>query len=111
MKNKCDPPIRHHKFKHGLLEPLKPIFSCGLDIETTCHYLLHCLKFTNERSILLDSVSRINKDVLTSCDTTVVILLYHGDKSLDLVTNTHALNAYVTFILSSNKFDDALVHN
>ena len=30
------------KFKHGFLGSLNPICSCGLDIETTCHYLLHC---------------------------------------------------------------------
>ena len=46
--------LRDHKFKHGFLDSLKPICSCGLDVETTCHYLLHCPNFTNERSILLN---------------------------------------------------------
>ena len=27
----------HHKFKHGLLDSLNLICSCGLDVETNCH--------------------------------------------------------------------------
>ena len=52
--------LRDHKFKDGFLDSLNPICSCGLDVETTCHYLLHCPNFTNERSILLNVVSTIN---------------------------------------------------
>ena len=44
-----------HKFKHGFLDCLNPICSCGLDIETTCHYLPYCSSFTNERPILLNN--------------------------------------------------------
>ena len=80
--------LRDHKFKHGFLDFLNPICSCGLDIETTCHHLLHCPNFINERSTLLNIVSTINENSLTSCDATIVKLLLYGDKSLDLETNT-----------------------
>ena len=30
--------LRKHKLKHGFLNSLNPICSCGLDTETTCHY-------------------------------------------------------------------------
>ena len=98
-----------HKFRHGFLDCLNPICSCGLDIETTCHYLLHCPNFTNERSILLNNVSTINKNSLTSCDASIVKLLLNGDESLDLETNTLILNATVDFILSSKRFDGPLI--
>ena len=39
--------LREHKFKHGFLDSLNPIYSSGLDAKTTCHYLLHCPNFTN----------------------------------------------------------------
>ena len=64
-----------HKFKHGFLGCLNPICSCGLDIETTCH-LLHCPNFANERSTLLNIVSTINENNLTSCDATFVKLIF-----------------------------------
>ena len=100
--------LRDHKFKHGLLDSLNPICSCGLDIET-CHYLLHCPNFTNERSTPLNIVSTINKNSLTSCDTAIVKLLLYGHESLDLETNTLILNASVDFILSSQRFDGRLI--
>ena len=64
-----------------------------MDFKTTCHYLLHCLNFTNERAILLNIVSTINESSLTSCDASVIKLLLNGDKSLNLDTNTLILNA------------------
>ena len=67
--------FRDHKFKHGFLDSLNPICSCGLDVETTCHYLLHCPNFTNERSILLNIFSTINESSLTFCDASFVKLL------------------------------------
>ena len=72
LSNLCD-----QKLKHGFLDSLKPICSCLLGIETTCHYLLHCPNFKNERSILLNIVSAINKNSVTSCDATIAILLLY----------------------------------
>ena len=92
-------------FKHGFLDSLNPICSCGLDVETTCHYSHHCPNFTNERSIILNIVSTINESSLTSCDASIVKLLLNGEESLDLETNTLILNATVDFILSSERFD------
>ena len=82
-----------HKFKYGFLDSLNPICSCGLVIETTCHFLLHCPNFRNERSVLLNNVSTININILTSCDASIVKLLFNGDKCLDLETDTLILNA------------------
>ena len=76
-----------------------------MDIEATCHYLLHCPSFVNETSILLNFALAINKNSLTSCDATVVKPLLHGDESLDLVTNTLKLNAPVYFVLSFKRFE------
>ena len=78
--------LRDHKFKHGFLDSLNPLCSCGFKIKTTC--LLHCPNFINGRSLLLNNVSRLTKDKLTSCDTLVTQLLLDGDNSSDLVINT-----------------------
>ena len=42
--------LRDHKFKHNFLDCLNSICSCGKDIETTVHYLLHYPFFSDERS-------------------------------------------------------------
>ena len=59
----------------------------------------------NEISLLLNNVSGLTKDKLLSCDTSVTKLSLYGDDSLEVVTNTVILNAWVDFILSSKRFD------
>ena len=73
--------LRHlwdHKFRHSFLDLLNP---CGFDIEMSSHFSLHCPNFINERSLLLNSVSRVNKDKWPSCDTSVIKLVLYGDDS------------------------------
>ena len=57
-----------HKFKQGFLDSLNPNWSCSLDIETTCHFLLQCPNFRNERSLLQKNVSRLIKEKLSFCE-------------------------------------------
>ena len=95
--------LRDNKFKHGFFDSLNPICSCGLDIETMCHYLLHFPNFINERILFLNDVSGITKDDLPSCETTFVKLLLYDNDSLVSATNTLILNASVKYILSSKR--------
>ena len=90
--------LREHKFKHGFPDSPNPIGNCGLDIETTYHYLLHCPNLINERTLLLNDVSRVTKDALPSFETTFVKLVLYGDDSFDSVTNTLILNACAEYI-------------
>ena len=83
--------------------------SCCFDIETTCHFLLHCPSFINERSLLLNNVSRLTNGKSPSSDTSAIKLLLYGDDSLDLVTNTLILNISVDSILSSKRFDGPIL--
>ena len=39
--------LREHKFKHGFLDSLNPICSCGQNIEASTHFLLHCSNYSN----------------------------------------------------------------
>ena len=34
--------LREHKFKHSFQDTISPLRSCGLDIESVEHFLLHC---------------------------------------------------------------------
>ena len=44
--------LRYHKFRHSFQDCINPICDCGLDIETTTHFLLYCPLFN-----LLDNPS------------------------------------------------------
>ena len=37
--------LREHKFKHSFQDSLNPFCSCGLNIESTAHFPLHCLMY------------------------------------------------------------------
>ena len=64
--------FREHKFNHSSPNSLYSTFGCGFDIESMCHYLLHCPNFVNESSILLDTLSSINADILSHNDNYIV---------------------------------------
>ena len=100
--------LRDHRLKDGFLDLFNPICSCGLDTETTCHCLLHCPNFKNERTVLLNDVSSITKDELATGETIFVKLLLYGDDSFDSATNTLILNASDEYISSSKRFDGPL---
>ena len=40
--------LREYKFKHGFLDSLNPVCSCGKDIETSACFLLDCSNCSNE---------------------------------------------------------------
>ena len=51
--------LREHKFKHSLQNYLNPFCSCGVDIESTAHFFLHCLMYITERHTLLGTIKTL----------------------------------------------------
>ena len=45
--------LHYHKFRHNCPDCINPICVCGLKIETTTHFLLHCFLFQSARQSLL----------------------------------------------------------
>ena len=55
--------VREHKFRHGFLDIIDPIFSCHTNaVENTEHYLLHCFNLANQGTILFDDLRNIDID-------------------------------------------------
>ena len=52
------------QFKHNFQNRLNPYCSCGLDIESTSHFLLHCPTFNDERYTLLSTLNNIDCKLL-----------------------------------------------
>ena len=84
--------IREHKFQHNFQDTLNPICNCGEDIESSCHYLLHCSLYTNESLALLNDIQGIDNSILELNDSHIVEVLPHGRKLLDISSNTNILN-------------------
>ena len=91
--------LREHKFKHGFQDSLNPICSCGNDIETSAHFLLHCPHYSNERSTFLNTIRNINRHIFDKNDLQITETPLYDDSSLDDKNNTLILNATIDFSL------------
>ena len=100
--------LREHKFKHGFLDSLNPICSCGQNIETSTHFLLHCSNYSNERLTFLNIIRNIDSNILNKNDLKVTETLLYGDSSYDDTKNT-LMNATMEFLFTSKRFDVPLV--
>ena len=81
--------LREHKFKHSFQNSLNPFCSCGLDIESTAHFLLHCLKYIIERLTLLSTLVIIDNNLLDLCEPILIRTLPFGSNSFDTDANTN----------------------
>ena len=107
--------LREHKFKHGFLDSLNPICSCGQNIETSTHFLLHCSSYSNERLTFLNIIVTFSivtftySKILSKNDLKVTETLLYGDRSYDDTKNTLIMNATMEFLFTSKRFDVPLV--
>ena len=85
--------LREHKFKHSVQDTLNPLCSCGVDIETTSHYFLHCPLFHAERSSLLNNINEIDSTIFNKSDSVVTRILLYGNESFKDEVNLLILNA------------------
>ena len=101
--------LRERKFKHGFLDSLNPICSCGQNIEILTHFLLHCSNYSNERLTFLIIIRNIDSNILSKNDLKVKETLLYGDSSYDDTKNTLIMNATMEFLFTSKRFDVPLV--
>ena len=101
--------LREHKFRHELLESLNPICSCGQNIDTSTHFLLHCSNYSNERLTFLNIIRNIDGNILSKNDLKVTETLLNGGRSYDDTKNTLIMNATMEFLFTSKRFDVPIV--
>ena len=100
--------LREHKFKHSFQDTINPLCSCGLDIGSTEHFLLHCPQFVNEIRTLLSAIGNINYKLLENTDSNLTQTLLFGNTLFDITDFTKILNATINFILLTKRFDESL---
>ena len=57
-----------HKFKHCFQGCLNPICSCGIDVQATAHFPLHCPCYVHERKTVLDNIKSVFPNILEQSD-------------------------------------------
>ena len=98
-------------FRHNFQDTLNPICSCGDDIKTTIHYLLHCPNYLDERRKLLDNLQSTGENIHDKNDSQISELLLFGVSSNNDASNICILNATIQFILATKRFDVPLTNS
>ena len=101
--------LREHKFKHNFQECLNPACSCGLDIESTSHFLLHCPAFNDERYTLLRTLNNIDWKLVELTKSSFSQTLLYDNTLFDQQKKTHILSATIEYILSTKRFEEPLI--
>ena len=103
--------LRMHKFRLNFQDTLNPIWSCGDDIETAIHYLLHCSNYSDEGRTLLEGLQSIGEKIHDKSDSQITELLLFGVSSNNDASNTYILNATIQCILATKRFDVPLTYS
>ena len=103
--------LREHKFKRNFQNCLNPICGCGLDIESTSHFLLHCPTFNDERYTLMSTLNNIDCTLLELTKSFLSQTLLYGNTLFEKKNkkNTRILNATIEYILSTKRFEEPII--
>ena len=101
--------LNEHKFHHNFREILNPLCSCGSETESNSHFLLHCQHYVVLRQSLFDLLQKLDESILQLSDDNLLNLLLYGNANLfSRKQNTEILNATISFLKNSERFDVAL---
>ena len=100
--------LNEHRFKHAF-NCLSPVCLCGKDNENNKHFLLHCPLYDILRRYLFDQLSDVPGLDIASInnmdDDTLCHRLLFGDPSFGTIENRVILDATISFLKNSGRFD------
>ena len=99
--------LREHRFRKSFNCP-SPVCTCGLENESTEHFLLRCPKFNSSRGILITKVLKLlemNNIAPPDDDGKLCKILLYGYAPLLDIINKRILLHTIQFIMSTKRFD------
>ena len=88
---------------------IDPMCACGLETETTSHFLLHCPLFQYSRQYLLINIKKIDENILKKHDERMTKTLLYGDDKFELSCNKSIIYSTIEFIVATKRFSNSLV--
>ena len=98
--------LADHKFRHNFQDCFNPICncSCGEEIKTTSHFLLHCLNYRCARKTFFEKNNVIDSNNLQQSDLSLTNNLLFGSEKLKDDKNNALLTSTIEFIQSTERF-------
>ena len=53
--------LNEHKFQHGFKDTLNLLCTCGVELETPEHFLLHCQLYSTHKSELFNKMVKVDE--------------------------------------------------
>ena len=88
---------------------LNAICNCGLNIESTSHFLLRCPTFNDERYTPLSTLNNIDYKLLELTKSSLLQTLLYGNTLFNKEKKTRILNATIEYISSSERFEEPFI--
>ena len=101
--------LRYHKSRHNFQDCISLLYVCGLQIETTTHFLLHYPLFQSARQSLLINIKKIDESILKKHDELITKTLLYGYGKFDLSCNKSIISGTIEFIVFTETFSNSLV--
>ena len=101
--------LGYHKFSHNFQDCINPVCVCGLEIETTTHFLLHFPLFQWARQSLLTNIKKIDESILKKHGELITKTLLYGDDKFVLSCNKSIISSTIEFIVSTERFNNSPV--
>ena len=96
--------LGERKFRKDFRDKLNPLCSCGIEIETTTEYFVHC-HFHNLNRAVINDLENIPISFSTVSDK-IISLYLHGNGRFDDTKNRKTLMSTIRFIQDSQRFDE-----
>ena len=84
--------LNEHKFCHNFRKAVNPLCFSNAETETTSHYLLRCLLFSEQRTNLLKSLRNLQNTLLNHCQDNLVNIFLFGSSKYIFSTNSKMLS-------------------
>ena len=76
--------LREHKFNHSFQNCIDTLCSCGIDIESTSHFSLHCPLFNDKRITFRSTLSKTDCKLIQANESSLTETLLFGNSLFDL---------------------------
>ena len=96
--------LNEHKLRHNFRATIDPMCSCGLEPETTLHYLLRCNLYSDIRTELLNDICPLNPTLKKLSHEKLLNILLYGSEGLSFKTNKKIIKSTIKFLKTSEHF-------
>ena len=100
--------LNKHKFRHSFNDTVNRLCPCNNEVESIAHFVLRCTNYNIQRNEFMNELSYLNNNLLQFDEMYVINLLLYGDKKLSNEINSRILNASITYILHTKRFEGPL---